>query len=154
LPAWCLIQTDRTDSPVLALKVRNEKMNIVPVVRMKEYNLNLGVIPVNGFKDFTFDMVDWTEPVISVSSLSDLFSVQMLAQERSGKDIQVRCRVSPKPYATGLVQFMLELKTGVQSQKLWAYGMIQEPAAMPGKSQAIAPIVPSAAPPLVAQPGK
>ena len=154
LPAWCLIQTDRTDSPVLALKVRNEKMNIVPVVRMKEYNLNLGVIPANGFKDFTFDMVDWTEPVLSVSSLSDLFSVQMLAQERSGKDIQVRCRVSPKPYATGLVQFMLELKTGVQSQKLWAYGMIQETAAMPGKSQAIAPIIPSAAPPLVAQPGK
>jgi hypothetical protein len=49
---------------------------------------------------------------------------------------------------------MLELKTGVQSQKLWAYGMIQQPAAMQGKSQEIAPIVPSAAPPLVAQPGK
>lgn len=154
LPAWCLLQTDRADSPVLALKIRNEKIHIIPVVRMKEYNLNLGLIPANGFKDFTFDMIDWAEPVSSVVSLSELFTVEMLAQERQGKDIQVRCRVTPKPYATGLVQFLLELKTGLQSQKLWAYGMVREIASIPTPSQANTPIMPSAATPLVAQPAK
>ncbi len=153
LPAWFLIETDRTDAPVLALKIRNEKMHIVPVVRMKEYNLNLGFIPTNSFKDFTFDLVDWTEPVISVSSVSDLFTVQMLAQERVGKDIQVRCRVTPKPYATGLVQFIMELKTGVQIQKLWAYGMVREAAQSTGQSQANSSAS-APAPPVAAQPSK
>ena len=154
LPAWCLLQTDRADAPVMALKIRNEKMSIVPVVRMKEYNLNLGLIPANGFKDFTFDMVDWEQTVSSVASLSELFTVELLAQERQGKDIQVRCRVTPKPYATGLVQFLLELKTGLQSQKLWAYGMVREIASIPAPSQANTPIVPGVAPPLVTQPAK
>lgn len=96
LPAWCLIQTDRTDSPVLAIKMRTEKNNIVPVVRMKEYNLNLGVIAANGSKEFTFDMVEWAEPVTSVVSLSNSFTAQMMAQETQGKNIQVRCKVTPK----------------------------------------------------------
>lgn len=142
LPAWCLIQTDRTDSPVLAMKMRTEKNNIVPVVRMKEYNLNLGVIAANGSKEFTFDMVEWAEPVTSVVSLSDSFTAQMMAQETQGKNIQVRCKVTPKNAAVGLFQFNLELQTGDKTQNLWAYGMVQDAASVPAQSLEKQPATP------------
>lgn len=128
LPAWCLIQTDRTDSPVLALKVRNEKMNIVPVVRMKEYNLNLGLIPTNGAKEFTFDLVDWADPVASITSMSDSFTAQLVAQDRQGKDVQVRARVTPTASVRGLFQCKLQMNTGDKVQQLWAYGMVKDSA--------------------------
>lgn len=131
LPAWCLALTDRTDAPVLALKMRTEKSNIVPVVRMKEYNLNLGIIPAGGSKEFTFELVDWTEPVSSVASVSGNFSAEMLAQEPQGANHQVRCRVTPKSKTPGLFQFQMELKTGDKTQKLWAYGVVQPADGVP-----------------------
>jgi hypothetical protein len=131
LPAWCLVLTDRPGSPVLALKVRTEKSNIVPVVRMKEYNLNLGAIPLHGAKEFTLELVDWTDPVESVASLSAAFAVELVEQAKAGENTQVRCRVKPVHEALGLVQFQLALKSGGKTQNLWAYGVVQEAPSAP-----------------------
>ena len=112
----------------------------MPVIRMKEYNLNLGVIPFGGGKDFSFDLVEWDDPVTSVSSLSDSFSVELVDQAKIGENIQVRCRVTLKNKAIGLVQFQIELKSGDKTQKMWAYGLVLDaagtPAAAPKSSAA------------------
>ena len=126
LPAWWLIETDRINSPVLAVKFRNDASHIVPVVRMKEYNLNLGLIPTNGAKEFTFDLVDWADPVTSITSMSDSFTAQLVAQDRQGKDVQVRARVTPTSSVRGLFQCKLQMNTGDKVQQLWAYGMVKD----------------------------
>ena len=128
LPAWWLIETDRMNSPVLAVKLRCEASHIVPVVRMKEYNLNLGLIPTSSAKEFTFDLVDWVDPVASIQSMSDAFTAQLVAQDRQGKDLQIRFRVTPNTSVKGLFQCKLQMNTGDKIQQLWAYGMVKDSA--------------------------
>ena len=128
LPAWWLIETDRMNSPVLAVKLRCEASHIIPVVRMKEYNLNLGLIPTSSAKEFTFDLVDWVDPVASIQSMSDAFTAQLVAQDRQGKDLQIRFRVTPNTSVKGLFQCKLQMNTGDKIQQLWAYGMVKDSA--------------------------
>ena len=95
---------------------------------MKEYNLNLGLIPTSSAKEFTFDLVDWVDPVASIQSMSDAFTAQLVAQDRQGKDLQIRFRVTPNTSVKGLFQCKLQMNTGDKIQQLWAYGMVKDSA--------------------------
>lgn len=133
-PAFWIVETDRTDCPVLGLRVRDEKLNLVPVLRMREYALNLGLLTPGASREVTLAIADPLQGELTASG-SDSLGVQVLSTRAVSEGFEAVLRLTPGASVAGAFNDRFELRLEGRTQVVQAYGVVR-PAAAPAAAPA------------------
>ena len=133
-PAFWIVETDRTDCPVLGLRVRDEKMNVPPVFRMREYALNLGVLAPGAAREVTLGIADPLQGEF-VATGSATLAAQVVSTRAVGDGFEAVVRLTPAAGVSGAFNDRFELRLGARTQVMQAYGAVRAaiPAAAPAQ---------------------
>lgn len=126
-PAFWIVETDRSDCPVLGLRVRDEKMNVPPVLRMREYALNLGALESGASREVTLGIADPLQGEFTASGSARL-SVQVVSTKPSSDGFEAVLRITPAAGVTGAFNDRFELRLGARTQVMQAYGVVRSGA--------------------------
>lgn len=128
-PAFWVVETDRTDCPVLGLKVREESFNRVPVLKMREYALNLGALAMGSDREIAVDLLEPLPGETTVQADGGLtMSVVRLDPLSDGARLVLKVRPPDRP---GAFVLPMRLRNGGREQLLWAYGVTRPAEAPP-----------------------
>jgi Protein of unknown function (DUF1573) len=127
-PAFWLVETDRSDCPVLGLRVRDERFNVAPVLRMREYALNLGAPSPGQSREFTLGIADALEGECTAVGSPSL-AAEVISTRPVADGFEAVVRLTPSTAVTGAFNDRFELRLGVRTQVMQAYGVVRGAAA-------------------------
>lgn len=136
-PAHWIVETDRSDCPVLGLRVRAEHLGIAPVLRMREYAINLGALAPGASRDVTLGFSDPLQDGCTATGSPSL-SAQVISTRPLADGFEAVVRLEPGAGVTGPFNDRFEIRLGGRTQVVQAYGVVRAssapaPAAAPAQ---------------------
>lgn len=128
LPALWLIETDRADCPVIAVRVREPSKVVPSVLRLPEYVLSLGAFRPGETREIELLSNEPMEPDPQVRG-GDPIALRVVGGEQAGRRWRLRMQATAPAQATGAFLTEVEVQVGDRVQRLPAYGTVRgEPA--------------------------
>lgn len=129
VPKYFVVETDRTDCPLVDLRVRHETTKISPPVKVAEFRSSIGRVAPGeaGTFDLEFEAVG-SARVASVRSLWDGATVRLVEQRPDGQNLLLVCEVQPKAGHVGPMLFPVEIAIANQTYRHLVMGTVRPTA--------------------------
>lgn len=128
-PALWLIETDRADCPVLAVRVRDERLVVPAVLRLPEYVLSIGALRPGETREIALLSNEPLEGAVEVKGGGPC-ALRTLGCEPVGERWKLRLQVTAGGEAVGAFLDEVQVQVGDRVQRLPAYGTVRgEPVA-------------------------
>jgi len=126
VPKYLIIETDRSDCPLLDLRVRHDTTKIKPPFKVDAFRSTFGKLAVGNAGTFELELEDvGTKRVTGVRSLSPLIEVAIADQKVDGRNLLLTCSVKPGTDTKGLVFVPVEIKLGDVPYEHLVYGVVR-----------------------------
>jgi hypothetical protein len=129
IPALWLIETDRADCPVIAVRVREPSKVVPAVLRLPEYVFAMGAFRPGETREIELLSNEPLEPAPQVRSDGPI-ALRVIGGEQAGRRWRLRMQATAPANATGAFLTEVEVQVGDRVQRLPAYGTVRgEPVA-------------------------
>lgn len=124
IPALWLIETDRADCPVIAVRVRESSRVVPAVLRLPEYVLSMGAFRPGETREIELLSNEPLEPDAQVRG-GDPITLRAMGGEQVGRRWRLRMQATAPAKATGAFLSEVEVQVGDRVQRLPAYGTVR-----------------------------
>lgn len=125
VPKYLLVETDRTDCPLVDLRVRHPATRIAPALKFAEFRSMLGRVAPGSSGEFDLEIEEMGNLRIdTVYALSPDATVELLSQNSDGKNLLVTVKVTPRPGFSGLLQVPVTFVAGGRTAEQLVYGVV------------------------------
>lgn len=119
MPPYLIIETDRSDSRLIDMRVRHECTRITTKAHFGEYRANAGIVAPGGSADFDVLMKKMgSARVTAVTSLDPRVTAALVGQTADGDGTLAHVRVTCRPDAKGLVFFHIDFTVLANGQEV------------------------------------
>ena len=101
-PPYWLIETDRGDCPVLAVRVRDERLSVPPLIRLREFAAGLGVVRPGESREVTLESLDRLDGPVQVEGTPRL-AAELVSVVPSKDGSTITLRLTPAAGTSGAV---------------------------------------------------
>jgi hypothetical protein len=122
-PLW-LIETDRADCPVIAVRVREPSKVVPAVLRLPEYVFAMGAFRPGETREIELLSNEPLEPDPQVRSDGPI-ALRVIGGEEAGRRWRLRMQATAPAKATGAFLTEVEVQLGDRVQRLPAYGTVR-----------------------------
>jgi hypothetical protein len=133
-PALWLIETDRADCPVIAVRVREEGLVVPATLRLPEYVLALGAFHPGQTREVSLLSNEPLDGPVVVRGGGPC-ALESLGCEPDGNRWRLRLRATAGDTATGAFLSEVQVRVGDRVQRLPAYGTVRGEPAAPAAAQ-------------------
>lgn len=123
-PALWLIETDRADCPVLAVRVRDERLVVPAVLRLPEYVLAIGALRPGETREIALLSNEPLEGAVEVKGGGPCM-LRAIGCEAAGERWKLRLQVTAGAEAVGAFLDEVQVQVGDRVQRLPAYGTVR-----------------------------
>jgi len=124
IPALWLIETDRSDCPVIAVRVREPSKVVPAVLRLPEYVFAMGAFRPGETREIELLSNEPLEPDPQVRSDGPV-ALRVVGGEQVGRRWRLRMLATAPAKATGAFLTEVEVQLGDRVQRLPAYGTVR-----------------------------
>jgi hypothetical protein len=124
IPALWLIETDRSDCPVIAVRVREPSKVVPAVLRLPEYVFPMGAFRPGETREIELLSNEPLEPDPQVRSDGPV-ALRVVGGEQVGRRWRLRMLATAPAKATGAFLTEVEVQLGDRVQRLPAYGTVR-----------------------------
>ena len=125
-PCW-LVETDRADCPVLAIRVRDDHLSVPPVLRMRDFSTGLGVVAPGEPREVSLECLERLDGEVTVAGTPRL-TAELLAVTPSKDGSTVKLRLTPAAGTDGAFFDRVELRAMGKAQPLQVWAVVRAPA--------------------------
>lgn len=127
IPPYLIVETDRSDCPLLDLRVRHETTRISPRLKIHEFRSTIGRISPGQSGEFDLEIENMhSQRVTAVKSLAPTATVELMDQTADDKgSVLIRVKVTPAAGVTGLLFFPMEISAGANTTRQLVIGSIR-----------------------------
>jgi len=110
MPRYLILETDRTDAPLIDMRVRHECTHIKPAVGFAEFRANAGIVSPSSPGTFEIEIKRMKTPagvgrVLGVSSMRSDMKAELVEQTNDGESVLATVRLTPLAGASGVMLF-------------------------------------------------
>jgi hypothetical protein len=124
VPALWLIETDRADCPVIAVRVREPSKVVPAVLRLPEYVLSMGAFRPGETREIELLSNEPLEPDAQVRGGGPI-ALRVVGGEQVGRRWRLRMQATASSRSTGAFLTEVEVQVGDRVQRLPAYGTVR-----------------------------
>jgi hypothetical protein len=133
-PALWLIETDREDCPVIAVRVRDESTVVPAVLRLPEYAFGLGALRPGEIREVALPLNEPLEGDVMVEG-GEPCALRSLGCVPEGTRWKLRVEVTAPDRASGAFLSEARIRAGEREQRLPVYGTVRGEPAAPAAAQ-------------------
>lgn len=134
-PPYWLVETDRRDCPVLAVRVRDEHLSVPPVLRMRDFVAGLGVAAPGQPREVTLECLERLDGEVTVAGTARV-AAELVSVTPSKDGSTVKLRLTPAAGLSGALFDRVELRAMGKVQPLQVWAVVRAPAADPAAAPA------------------
>jgi len=124
VPALWLIETNRADCPVIAVRVREPSKVVPAVLRLPEYVLSMGAFRPGETREIELLSNEPLEPDAQVRGGGPI-ALRVVGGEQVGRRWRLRMQATASSRSTGAFLTEVEVQVGDRVQRLPAYGTVR-----------------------------
>lgn len=135
-PPYWLVETDRVDCPVLAVRVRDERLSVPPIIRLRDFAAGMGVVRPGEPREVTLDSLDRLDGPVQVEGTARVTAeLVSVAPSKDGSTVTLRLTAAPGTMGALFDRVELRALGKVQPVQVWAV-VRPAPAADPAPAAA------------------
>lgn len=127
VPKYFVVETDRTDCPLIDLRVRHDTTHIRPPYKVAEFRSSFGAIPPQGVGSFELEIEEvGSHRISSAQSLDPNFEVSIVEQVSDGKNLNAKFSVQAGSGAKGVAMFPVAITLDGKRYEHLVMGVIRQ----------------------------
>lgn len=122
MPRYLIIETDRSDAPLIDMRVRHKCTQIKPKIQLAEFRANAGVISPTKPGTFELEIKKAAMPggrlqITGVTSTRSDVTAELVDQKFDGESLLLTVRLTPKPGLLGVLLFPVRFAVQAPGQQ-------------------------------------
>jgi hypothetical protein len=133
-PPYWLVETDRSDCPVLAIRVRDERQAISPVLRLREFVAGAGALAPGESREAIIESLDRLDGEVRVTGTPRM-AAELVSVTPSKEGSTLKLKLTPAAGTSGAVFDRIELRALGKVQPVQVWAVVHPAAPAPAAAQ-------------------